>query len=377
MRIFRLLRKHLLFTRRERLAFITLNLLLISSMIFHIWAHYFDPPQFYPPPRQVAHKAMLPEEQEPQQDFTSFSFTPFDPNTVTQNELLAFGISQKAADNLIKYRNAGGSLQEAEDIFKLYSWTEEEKQAALPYIAIAGKASAYKDHAVVPANAEVPQSVLFEFNPNTAKREDWISLGVPAYLADRIGRYLEAGGNFTSAEDVKKIYGFREADFERLQPYMQFPQREVSVKKEEEEKTNYHELPTVATGAIPVNTTNAEALTACGLSSTAAWKVINYRDKLGGFYSAEQLTEIKGLEKEVLGQLLACVLIDTGSIKKLRINKADFTDLANHPYLSDKLARAIVQYRDSTGYYRSVDEITRAYRISPAYLKKLKNYLSL
>ena len=104
---------------------------------------------------------------------------------------------------------------------------------------------------------------------------------------------------------------------------------------------------------------------------------MNYRDKLGGFYSAQQFAEIKGLENAELLSLLQCVYVNAEGTRKLRINSAGFTELANHPYLSDKLARAIIHYRDSTGKFISVNEITRAYRVSPQYLEKLKYYLSL
>ena len=376
MRFIHLLKKHLLFTKRERQAFLTLNTLLVAAMIFHGWAHYFNPPALFPPPQMIVHESSGPTKHDTLPSNLSFRFEPFNPNAVSKSELLEFGISEKAADNLIKFRSAGGAFREADDIFKLYSWSEEEKDAAWPFIVLPNSTvDKYSGNKKEQA-ADSPVN-LFDFDPNTANRDEWIALGIPAYLADRIGRYLDAGGSFQSPEDVKKIYGFKDSDYERLHPYIKIQHTTAALQQPEPKETAKMEMTGLAKGAIPVNTATVDALIDCGLPKAAAWKVVNYRDKLGGFYSSAQLNEIKDLENDALKQLLTCVHIDSDAIKKLRINSADFTDLANHPYLSNNLARAIIQYRDSTGYYRSVDEIARAYRISPTYLKKLKNYLSL
>ena len=82
-----------------------------------------------------------------------------------------------------------------------------------------------------------------------------------------------------------------------------------------------------------------------GILSTTAivWEV----------FTASQLLEIKQLDSLDWQLLSSCVFIDAKQIRTMSINTAGYAELANHPYLSDRLARAIIQYRDSTGRYRS------------------------
>jgi DNA uptake protein ComE-like DNA-binding protein len=171
---------------------------------------------------------------------------------------------------------------------------------------------------------------------------------------------------------LKKIYGFSTLDYERIAPWVYIPIDEAVPVHRAESKS---ELP--LPGQMEINKATATDLTHCGLSTATAWAVINYRDKLGGFYSREQFAEIKKLSDEEWQTLASCVRVDPTAIITLHINSAEFNQLANHPYLSDKFARAIIHYRDSTGIYRSVNELVRAYRVSPQYLEKLKFYLSL
>ena len=61
---------------------------------------------------------------------------------------------------------------------------------------------------------------LFVVDPNTASMDQWVLLGIPASVARRIERYVAAGGRFREPEEVLKIYGFPEGDFERLADWL-------------------------------------------------------------------------------------------------------------------------------------------------------------
>jgi competence protein ComEA len=185
--------------------------------------------------------------------------------------------------------------------------------------------------------------------------------------------YIKKGGRFKTADDLLKVYGFQQEDLERIKPFIRI-ETTVEQGPEVEKKTA---VIVHAVGQLNINTITLQELINCGIRQQAAWSVLNYRDKLGGYYSAQQFHEIKDLSELDLQVLLQCVQVSGNGTRKLRINSASFTELANHPYLSDKLARAIIHYRDSTGNFISVNEISRAYRISPQYLEKLKYYLSL
>ena len=46
----------------------------------------------------------------------TYHFKPFNPNTITKEELLSFGLSQKQASNFVNYTNAGGRFRTKQDL---------------------------------------------------------------------------------------------------------------------------------------------------------------------------------------------------------------------------------------------------------------------
>jgi competence protein ComEA len=377
-------RKHLLdffkFSFRERMSFISLCLVMVAILAMNFWMHYYDPPLPDGMIQWVDHNAGVDK---PDLDSSGYSFAEFDPNTVKETELLAYGLSEKAVRNLLKFRQAGGRFRSPEDILKLYSWNETEKQLALPFVRIEVPEIS-TDANPGETYFEYTQTEPFVFDPNTCAIEDWQRLGLSKTASIAAVNYTKAGGEFRKPEDIRKIYGLDEDLADRLIPYAMPPSADWDSAKLEEGKTEESEqdnlsdpLPLVSTASIPINSCDAEALITCGIDKGMAWKVVNYRDKLGGFYSLAQLSDVWGINDTVVDMLTQCCYLNEIPILKIRINDAGFSELANHPYLSDRFARAIIQYRDSTGSLRNVDELARVYRMSPEFLKKLKHYLTL
>ena len=48
----------------------------------------------------------------------------FDPNTVSYEDLLCLGLSEKISANIVKYRKSGGSFRKAEDFARIYGITD-------------------------------------------------------------------------------------------------------------------------------------------------------------------------------------------------------------------------------------------------------------
>ena len=69
----------------------------------------------------------------------------------------------------------------------------------------------------------IPKAALHPFNPNTATEAELTSLGIPPYLAQRIGKYRNAGGQFRKPPDLKRIYSFPLPLYSRLEPYILLP----------------------------------------------------------------------------------------------------------------------------------------------------------
>src|ERR1700761_4069099 len=141
--------------------------------------------------------------------------------------------------------------------------------------------------AVSASVAKNPAPVMFPFNPNGLSMAQWQQLGLSGRQASIIKHYEEKGGRFYKKEDVKKIYGITDADYKRLEPYIQIPEANATFITKRKLKTGE---------IIELNTADSAKLTELpGIGGGHAVQIIRYRTRLGGFYSKEQLKEIYGL----------------------------------------------------------------------------------
>ncbi len=218
------------------------------------------------------------------------------------------------------------------------------------------------------------QGTLFPFDPNTVTAGELDSLGISAGLAKRILNYRNTGALFKRKEDLMKVYGFDEEEFNRLRAYIQIDSALFNAASEKAEiavTINKESVP------LHINLLDRDGLLKAGLDGNSASKIISCREGLGGFYSAEQLQSVYGVNKLVMDAILPYIVIDTDAIKKININTATFQQLAKHTYISDALAGAIIEYRNTTGRFSTVSELQSVPGMYPGLLNKLKPYIRL
>jgi competence ComEA-like helix-hairpin-helix protein len=100
-----------------------------------------------------------------------------------------------------------------------------------------------------------------------------------------------------------------------------------------------------------------------------------FREKLGGFYSANQIAEIYGLPDSTFLKIKPYLIVGDVPIKKININTADANLLKQHPYIKWNLANAIVQYRQQHGDFKTLDELQNIALITPEVFAKISPYL--
>ncbi|MEI9920823.1 MAG: helix-hairpin-helix domain-containing protein [Bacteroidota bacterium] len=115
-----------------------------------------------------------------------------------------------------------------------------------------------------------------------------------------------------------------------------------------------------------------------GIGTVIAKRIIAYRTNLGGFISDDQLYEIWGLDSTVVSRLADKSVIAPGfTPNKLAINRCSEQDLARHPYLRTKLARAIVNYRFQHGNFASIDDMKKIGIMEEKIFLRIKPYITL
>ena len=110
--------------------------------------------------------------------------------------------------------------------------------------------------------------------------------------------------------------------------------------------------------------------------SKRAAKMVEYRDKLGGFYTYGQIREVYILQNMKDDFLAKYFTIDRSLIRKIAINKATYKEMIRHPYFDAYLVKTILNYRQKSGAIKSAEEFQRVTHAYPELMEKLTPYLS-
>ena len=206
------------------------------------------------------------------------------------------------------------------------------------------------------APAETRRTVeSFPFDPNTVPVEDLVRLGLSPRQAESIENYRAKGGRFRAKADFQKMYVVSDTLYARLEPYIEIPK-------------------------IDLNTADSTALVSLrGIGPWYARKILDYRERLGGFWQKEQLLEIDGIDPERYAGFADEVTVNPGSpLRKLDLWYAPDSVLAHHPYIGAKGARSLVRYRtvyDSTRW--TLSDLLREHVLPEENIEKLKKYIEI
>ena len=113
----------------------------------------------------------------------------------------------------------------------------------------------------------------FIFNPNTVSIEDLCRLGFTLKKAQSIDAYRKKGGKFRRKSDFAKSFVVSDSIYKRLEPYVDIPLLDLNLA----DSADFDGLP--------------------GIGGWYASKMLEYRNKLGGYSYKEQLMDIWKFDK--------------------------------------------------------------------------------
>lgn len=127
----------------------------------------------------------------------------------------------------------------------------------------------------------------------------------------------------------------------------------------------------------PLNINHADSVELVRLyriGPVLAQKIINYRNKLGGFVSLNQLTEIWGFDADILYDLDGKIFVEPKDAKLYNLNTVELDALKTHPYFKFKLSQAIVNYRKQHGNFNSLDDLRSIKIVNDSILNLIRPY---
>jgi competence protein ComEA len=259
------------------------------------------------------------------------------------------------------------------------------------------------------SKASVP--VMFYFDPNKINGTDWQRLGLSEKLTQTILHYVERGGQFRKTEDLKKLYGLRNLDYERISPFVRIskPPGESVTLKDFHAGQNYHfqtekqidfsktgkqtdsskREPTRRNFSNPdfLNHRKSYVITDINLADSTDWsrlpgigdklasRIVHFREKLGGFYKVEQVGETFGLPDSVFLKIKPSLRLNAVLLHQIDLNQATKEILQTHPYIRWQIAKWIIDYRLQHGRFQSVNELLQLEQLDQSLFEKLKPYL--
>ncbi|MBQ0024204.1 MAG: helix-hairpin-helix domain-containing protein [Bacteroidales bacterium] len=194
----------------------------------------------------------------------------------------------------------------------------------------------------------------FSFDPNTVTTEDLVRLGLSPRQAEVIDNYRQKGGKFRRKTDFAKMYVVSDTLFQRLEPFISIPRTELNA------------ADSAALVALP------------GIGPWFAARIIEYRGRLGGFVSIEQLLEIEGFDEERYHALEEYVTVDSTLVEKFDVWTATEERLSLHPYVGERTSHAISRFKSvyDTSLW-SLEKLVDEHILTSEMMTELKKYLSL
>ena len=210
-----------------------------------------------------------------------------------------------------------------------------------------------------------------KFNPNTYTLSDWIKLGLSEKQSVVILKFT-ARGIYTE-EDLKRIFVIPDVLFELIRDSVIYPERFQNSSNQESFKKQVKQIT-----LINLNTADTtEFMKIYGIGAFYAKQIIRYREKLGGFFTKEQLFEVWKMTPEAYDKIKDHVFISEKDVKRININSVTIEELKVHPYLKWNQANSIIKMRIQRNGFKNIEEIKESVLIDSETYEKLFPYLSL
>lgn len=222
-------------------------------------------------------------------------------------------------------------------------------------------------------NTKIP--VYSFFDPNTVSDSILEKMCIPKKTIRSWLNYSSKGGRFRAKEDVKKIYGLSQADYERIYPWISIAEKNNktdTTRKYNKTVTNNQVV------VIEINSADSVQLTTIkGIGPVFAKRIISYRERLGGFVYKEQLLEVYGFTEELFRKIEENVSLNTDNIRRINVNKADFKQMIKHPYFTKDIINRILEYRKIMTEIKDFHDLVKNKLLTEEQYLKIVDYVEI
>ena len=230
------LRKWFSFSKGERVAIITilaLILLLILACLFRPSRKSLSDASLHNLDslfalRQAAIEQQQKQQAEKPQEVAELHPFPFNPNTITEEEWLRMGLTDRQVRGIMNYRAKGGKFYSKNDVAKLYTISEEEFAQLEPFIVLpevqrsaSNRTNPKKQEEQATEEPKPAKKAIPLVDLNTVDSTTLVELPqIGGYTAMRIIAFREKLGGFVEKEQLLDVKGMDADRYNTVEPYI-------------------------------------------------------------------------------------------------------------------------------------------------------------
>ncbi|WP_281323406.1 ComEA family DNA-binding protein [Flavobacterium aestivum] len=201
------------------------------------------------------------------------------------------------------------------------------------------------------------------FNPNFISDYKGYKLGMSVQEIDRLLAFRKNNKFVNSAKEFQDVTKVSDSLLNIIAPYFKFPDW-VNRKKDFKEYKDFSNTAFAKKEKIvqtDINlATKEDLIKIFGIGEAISVRILNQKEKLGGFVSMEQLKDVWGLSPEVIINLNTHFAITKlPNLNKIDINNASLKELSRFFYFKYDLAKQIVKYRSMNGDFKNIEDLIK------------------
>lgn len=336
-------------------------LLLLNLIVFVVDYYYWDifPAKVLYTEAQLEAQIEAWEKEDAQRDsIWSTNLRSFDPNQVDSSFLQGIGIPQQAIKNWIRYLQSGGSYSSLSQMKWIRGLDSLNLQRISSYVQFPKPEYTFRNKEV-----EAITLSLEQFDPNTITTQEMGKMGLPRSAWQGIVSFRTKYRPFKERQDIYKVYGIDSSLADLILPWLEIKADSIQVVQSNE--------------PIDINCADSVLLSRVpGLGPYRAKRILDWRTRLGGFHSLNQLLVhhiIDSLQLPQVEQGVYC-----GPLQGyVYLNYDDLEALQAHPYINYYLARNIIDFRERVRAFKKEEELMNIELVDDVLFSKLAPYLKV
>ena len=210
------------------------------------------------------------------------------------------------------------------------------------------------------------------FNPNHYTMQDWMYLGLSEKQAQVVLKFTRYG--VQSNQELKRIFVIPDELYQLFKDSTRYDETQALVQKtifENKNKPNKINI-------IDLNRATQEDLEQLkGIGPFFSKRILAFRNKLGGFYSKEQLREVYQITEEQYQQIQYAVFCNNHDVTRININQITPKEMVKHPYFNWNIANALCKMRDQLGGFKALEDLKKSHLVTDDVFERIKNYVKL